>query len=104
VDALKGIWLGLGDRGPRAAVPLERLLGQLSQARVGDAVVLAPPLAGDRLPARVLAINRLSVLPKYRIVGDQKIVGASAHPTRASIQLQRGWSSVQTISMIDSSV
>ena len=34
-------------------VPLAALLGQLGQARVGDAVVLAPPLAGDRLPARL---------------------------------------------------
>src|SRR6266511_4432793 len=34
-------------------VPLAALLGKLSQALVGDAVVLAPPLPSDRLPARL---------------------------------------------------
>src|SRR3954466_1548070 len=43
-------------------VPLAALLGELRPALGGDAVVLAPPLAGHRLPARLRVAEALEAV------------------------------------------
>src|SRR6266536_4858632 len=43
-------------------VPLAALLGELIEALVGDAVVLAPPLARNRLPVRLHVTEALQPL------------------------------------------